>query len=195
MSFAGDGVTWGYPGSLIQQDHGEQLWDHGFLAWDLERKTVTPYHVPCPEGYLTIKGSDVYHNQGWSAIEKHLKDPEFPGSVRIRSIGTENETDAEIGSEQLNARDVHVASLSGLSVNKTVARAITAADDDYVLRRDVRPFSKSGHLRRGSCEFHAPLSNVLLDKLREDRYGKLEKLLTKFRDVKGSTTISYRWES
>jgi hypothetical protein len=40
-----------------------------------------------------------------------------------------------------------------------------------------------------------PLSNVLLDKLREDRYGKLEKLLTKFRDVKGSTTISYRWES
>jgi hypothetical protein len=84
----------GYPGSLIQQDHGEQLWDHGFLAWDLERKTVTPYHVPCPEGYLTIKGSDVYHNQGWSAIEKHLKDPEFPGSVRIRSIGTENETDA-----------------------------------------------------------------------------------------------------
>jgi hypothetical protein len=26
-----------------------------------------------------------------------------------------------------------VASLSGLSVNKTVARAITAADDDYVL--------------------------------------------------------------
>jgi hypothetical protein len=46
----------GYPGSLIQQDHGEQLWDHGFLAWDLERKTVTPYHVPCPEGYLTIKG-------------------------------------------------------------------------------------------------------------------------------------------
>jgi hypothetical protein len=93
MSFAGDGVTWGYPGSLIQQDHGEQLWDHGFLAWDLERKTVTlPRTV---SGRLPHdKRPDVYHNQGWSAIEKHLKDPEFPGSVRIRSIGTENETDA-----------------------------------------------------------------------------------------------------
>jgi hypothetical protein len=94
MSFAGDGVTWGYPGSLIQQDHGEQLWDHGFLAWDLERKTVTPYHVPCPEGYLTIKGSDVYHNQGWSAIEKHLKDPEFPVASGSGQSVRRSETDA-----------------------------------------------------------------------------------------------------
>jgi DNA repair exonuclease SbcCD ATPase subunit len=189
MSFAGDGVTWGYPGSLIQQDHGEQLWDHGFLAWDLERKTVTPYHVPCPEGYLTIKGSDVYHNQGWSAIEKHLKDPEFPGSVRIRSIGTENETDAAKSAlEQLNARDVHVASLSGLSVNKTVARAITAADDDYVLEGGCASvLEKRGiYVEEVIANSMLPkFSNVLLDKLREDRYGKLEKLLTKFRDVKG----------
>jgi hypothetical protein len=89
-----------------------------------------------------------------------------------------------------------VASLSGLSVNKTVARAITAADDDYVLREDVRPFSKRGYVEEVIANSMLPkFSNVLLDKLREDRYGKLEKLLTKFRDVKGSTTISYRWES
>jgi hypothetical protein len=61
-------VTWGYPGSLIQQDHGEQLWDHGFLAWDLERK-ITPYHVPCPEGYHE-KAPMFTIIQGWSAIEK-----------------------------------------------------------------------------------------------------------------------------
>jgi hypothetical protein len=131
-------------------------------------------------------------------LEKHLKDPEFPGSVRIRSIGTENERDAAKSAlEQLNARDVHVASLSGLSVNKTVARAITAADDDYVLEGGCASvLEKRGIYVESHCEFHAPkFSNVLLDKLREDRYGKLEKLLTKFRDVKGSTTISYRWES
>lgn len=189
MSFADEGVTWGYPGSLIQQDHGEQLWDHGFLAWDLDRKTVTAYHVPCPEGYVTIKGSDVYHNQGWSAIEKHLKDPEFPNSVRIRSIGTEDEADAAKSAlEQLNEHDVHVASLSGLSVNKTVTKAVTVADDDYVMEGGCISVLEKRGIYVEEVIAHSMLpkfSNTLLDKLREDRYGKLEKLLTKFRDVKG----------
>jgi hypothetical protein len=78
-------------------------------------------------------------------LEKHLKDPEFPGSVRIRSIGTENERDAAKSAlEQLNARDVHVASLSGLSVNKTVAERSPQPMMITFWREDVRPFSKSG---------------------------------------------------
>jgi hypothetical protein len=49
---------------------------------------------------------------------------------------------------------------------------------------------KAGHLRRKSLRIPcSQIFDVLLDKLREDRYGKLEKLLTKFRDVKVNDNI------
>jgi hypothetical protein len=116
------------------------------------------------------KGSDVYHNQGWSAIEKHLKDPEFPGSVRIRSIGTENETDAAKSAlEQLNARDVHA--LSGLSVNKTVARAITAADDDYVLEGGC-----ASVLEKRGIYVEEVIANSMLPNFRTSYWTNYEKI-------------------
>jgi hypothetical protein len=189
MAFSDTDITWGYPGSLPQQDHGEQLWDHGFLVWDLERRTVEPVHVPSPEGFLTIKGSDVYHNQSWSSIDKHLKDPDFPTHVRIRSVGTDEDAEgAKTALELMNARDIHVLSLSGLSIQKTVTKAVSVVDGDYVQEGGcVALLEKRGIIVEEvvANSILPKFSNTVLDKLREDRYAKQEKLLTRFRDVKG----------
>lgn len=34
-----------YVGSLIQQNFGENVSNHGFLLWDVETKTFTEYNV------------------------------------------------------------------------------------------------------------------------------------------------------
>lgn len=40
------GVKIVYPGSLIQQDFGESISNHGFAVWDLENKTLTYEDLP-----------------------------------------------------------------------------------------------------------------------------------------------------
>lgn len=50
--------SWGYPGSLIQQNFGEPIYGHGYLVWDLENKTVIPIHIKNNYGMLNIKCID-----------------------------------------------------------------------------------------------------------------------------------------
>lgn len=50
---------WAYAGSLIQQDFGEPLFNHGYLLWDLKTKTVTPVHIKNPHGYITLKATSL----------------------------------------------------------------------------------------------------------------------------------------
>ena len=50
--------TWAYSGSLIQQNYGEPLYNHGYLEWNLENKIVTPYHIYNPIGYVKISTLD-----------------------------------------------------------------------------------------------------------------------------------------
>lgn len=46
--------TWGYPGSLLQLDFGEDPVGHGFLLWDLEKETVNHYEIPSPTTFLNM---------------------------------------------------------------------------------------------------------------------------------------------
>lgn len=46
---------WGYSGSLIQQDFGESLVEHGFLVWDLVGKKVEHHEVPNPFSFCSMK--------------------------------------------------------------------------------------------------------------------------------------------
>jgi DNA repair exonuclease SbcCD ATPase subunit len=44
-----------YPGSLIQQNHGESLDHHGFFVWDVAKSSIAEYvEVPNDYGYCTI---------------------------------------------------------------------------------------------------------------------------------------------
>lgn len=49
-----DDRTMAYAGSLIQQDHGESLADHGVLVWNLSSKTSQLIEIPNESAFLTI---------------------------------------------------------------------------------------------------------------------------------------------
>ena len=46
--------SWGYAGSLIQQNFGESLWGHGFVEWNLETNTAKLIHLPNDFGYVIV---------------------------------------------------------------------------------------------------------------------------------------------
>ena len=52
--FLNDEKTIGYPGSLIQQNHGETL-DHGILVWDLPDRTAEFVKIHNDYGYITFE--------------------------------------------------------------------------------------------------------------------------------------------
>lgn len=45
-------LLWGYAGSLIQQNFGEDLSNHGFLLWDVREGKVTPHDIPNRHGMM-----------------------------------------------------------------------------------------------------------------------------------------------
>ena len=66
-----------YAGSMIQQNHGEELKGHGFLMWDLKRKLFKHYELKNDYGFYTIE-----INKG-----KLVTDiTDIPKKVRIRTL-------------------------------------------------------------------------------------------------------------
>jgi DNA repair exonuclease SbcCD ATPase subunit len=43
-----------YAGSMVQQNHGENLEGHGYVLWELDSKTYTFHEIPNDYGYFTI---------------------------------------------------------------------------------------------------------------------------------------------
>jgi len=52
--FLNDEQTIAYPGSLIQQNHGEAL-DHGILVWDIEKRSAEFVEIQNDYGYVTLE--------------------------------------------------------------------------------------------------------------------------------------------
>ena len=50
-----DKTLWGYAGSLIQQNHGEDILLHGYMIWDLNNKTIKNINIPNDFGFLNLK--------------------------------------------------------------------------------------------------------------------------------------------
>jgi len=50
---------YGYSGSLIQQNFGEDLIDHGYLLWDLDNKKIKEINVYNEIGLINIKQNDL----------------------------------------------------------------------------------------------------------------------------------------
>jgi DNA repair exonuclease SbcCD ATPase subunit len=85
--------VWAYPGSLTQQNYGELLFDHGYLHWDLEQKTVTPVNVQNPVGFVTAQCDAQTHEwYGYyktrpSQLRTLLEHPNIPSTLYVRTIG------------------------------------------------------------------------------------------------------------
>ncbi len=92
----GGPAAWGYSGSLVQQNHGEPLFPHGFLVWDLDRRRVFGLHVRNACGFLTLGGPHASNlgpvDLGRVAVDTPDDDapvpptlpPWFPTSVDLR---------------------------------------------------------------------------------------------------------------
>lgn len=85
-----------YPGSLIQQNLGEEL-DKGFLIWDLETRTANYVRIENPYGYLVIRDMVIPENI-----------PENIRSVSVRGAGADKEMSTQVMAE-LSRRGVNVA--------------------------------------------------------------------------------------
>lgn len=56
-----DKMSWGYSGSLIQQNHGESLLGHGFIIWDIQKKDnikAELYHIKNDQGFADLINRD-----------------------------------------------------------------------------------------------------------------------------------------
>jgi DNA repair exonuclease SbcCD ATPase subunit len=99
--------TWAYPGSLIQQGHGESLWNHGAILWDVTMKTLTPVHIRNPFGYITLQDDNMFYDGSWQLLSRHADDPDFPTTVHARIKGG-----ADGALEALRRRGVSVINAS-----------------------------------------------------------------------------------
>jgi DNA repair exonuclease SbcCD ATPase subunit/DNA repair exonuclease SbcCD nuclease subunit len=76
-----------YAGSMIQQNHGELLENHGYLLWDVKSRTFEEFHIHNDYGYLTIDVVDGEIPQ-WVYDEIDTKLPKYP-RLRLRFTRTE----------------------------------------------------------------------------------------------------------
>ena len=76
-----------YAGSMIQQNHGELLENHGYLLWDVSTRTFTEHHLHNDYGFLTV---DVVNGKipQWVYDEVGTKLPKYP-RLRLRFTKTE----------------------------------------------------------------------------------------------------------
>lgn len=82
-----EGFTWGYSGSLIQQNFGESIYTHGFLEWNLENKEIKCYHVRNKYGQVYIKYDERWMckiTNEWIDMESAYKKSSFPDILYVK---------------------------------------------------------------------------------------------------------------
>ena len=97
---------WGYSGSLLQQNFGEDTKNHGYLKWDLEKMKVIKKDINNPYCYYTYKLNEK------DKLIKFLDDNDHIKNIKIRFIkSNENNTGhiSEIHS-MLNERNINFKS-------------------------------------------------------------------------------------
>jgi DNA repair exonuclease SbcCD ATPase subunit len=91
-------TKYGYSGSLIQQNFGEDILDHGYLIWNLYTKDITEVNVYNDTGYINIRQNDneeiliringKYDNLLEDVIKNNLEN--FPKCLEIKTFSKFN---------------------------------------------------------------------------------------------------------
>ena len=110
--FLDDARTIAYPGSLIQQNHGEAL-DHGILVWDLQRKTADFVQIDNDYGYVTLE------TQGDTIVSHPHRMPNKP-RVRIKFNGT-----SAAGMKKLIATIRKKYNVQDITIQRTIEHGAT----------------------------------------------------------------------
>lgn len=124
--FLDDAKTVAYPGSLIQQNHGEAL-IHGILVWDVEQRSAEFHEIHNEYGYVTIE------TQGSAIVSAPAQMPKRP-RVRIKF----NETSAA-DMKKLIAAIRKKYDVEDITIQRTIGSAETATSSSLAIGnvRDV----------------------------------------------------------
>jgi DNA repair exonuclease SbcCD ATPase subunit len=82
-------TMYGYSGSLVQQNYGEDIIDHGYLVWDLDERKATPVNVYDEFGYINVKqiSGDFFVRMGGKynrTLSELMGLAEFPKILEIK---------------------------------------------------------------------------------------------------------------
>lgn len=109
-----------YCGSLIQQDHGEELKGHGFVYWELKTKKFVHVEIPNDYGFYTIEV-----NKG--VLTSDIKDIPKKAKLRIKCIES---VPTEIKSIISNIRKVtDITDVSYVRIENNAVKNIIDVDD------------------------------------------------------------------
>ena len=88
-------IHWGYSGSLVQQNFGESLWEHGFLEWNLRDNSCRRHLILNDFGSIKV-----FYKDGWCVSDEnseyllddfHTKVVDnlggFPNILKVRILG------------------------------------------------------------------------------------------------------------
>jgi DNA repair exonuclease SbcCD ATPase subunit/DNA repair exonuclease SbcCD nuclease subunit len=140
--FLDDARTIAYPGSLIQQNHGEAL-DHGILVWDLQRKTADFVQIDNDYGYVTLE------TQGDTIISHPHRMPNKP-RVRIKFNGT-----SAAGMKKLIATIRKKYNVQDITIQRTIEHGATNSTSSLAIG-NVRDVEYQNTLLTDYIDSHFP---------------------------------------
>lgn len=88
-------IYYGYPGSLVQQDFGESIFNHGYLIWNLSNDDISieKYHVLNTYGRANVKivHDDIMINaENYISISNFLEYEKKPNNLHLRLYCRDN---------------------------------------------------------------------------------------------------------
>ena len=89
-------TLWGYSGSLIQQNYGEDVVHHGYMIWNLEKRTIKEINVYNDNGFVNLKEENdiiMIRKRGkYINLEDMIKNnlEMFPKNIEIKIYSTMN---------------------------------------------------------------------------------------------------------
>lgn len=140
--FLDDACTIAYPGSLIQQNHGEAL-DHGILVWDVATRSAEFAQIANDYGYVTLE------TQGDKIVSHPHRMPEKP-RIRIKFNGT-----SAAGMKKLIATIRKKYNVQDITIQRTIDHAATSASSSLAIG-NVRDVEYQNTLLSDYIDSHFP---------------------------------------
>lgn len=131
-------TLWGYAGSLIQQNFGEEIIEHGYMIWDLHSRKIESINVYNERGMINIKqtNDEIYVRQGMQynmPLDILLSNPMCPKHLEIKVY-------SEINSQKLhdilraNNKQYHLITYK---LNRQSYEGVSESDNDVYIDKHV----------------------------------------------------------
>jgi DNA repair exonuclease SbcCD ATPase subunit len=161
--------TIAYSGSLIQQNHGEDLENHGMIKWDLENKTSEFIKIENDYGFVTIRINN-------DSVEKYKN---VPKNVRLRIIydNTKKETIQNLKDKISVKSDIIECEekCENMKIGGRIEKheTIDIIDDEIVIKRLVDYMTNARKYDQTKIE---QITNELRNTLKKINYKYTDKL-------------------